>query len=702
MDAFLTPRRKVAALLPRHKVRTDVEILLPRADPKSGKVANLAHPYSMRTAAAAPLGTDATRAAAFARLLPRALMTLAVAVMLFRAFASIDGRTTTSDESLYLSEAVSIGAGHVEYASGEPIVHRPPLYPAMLAPVMAATGNDVDAARMVPIVCALGALAALFWLASLLFGRDAAALAVAIAAVAETQARLTTGFFTDVPAAMWLIASAAALITAHRRDDMRWFAAAGTMLALSFWTKETAIAWLPLPLALALIDPPARPKRGIAIFGVVFALLVAPWFAWVWWHTGVAFKVDGTLALALSGAALSGAAVAVAIVAARAPWPRGRAAIAMATALTLAWGALMLAVLVSRPEPNDTSYWRSLPSWTAQILAPNMQPWPLIAPAWAWLAWRVAQGGRGLAMPLLLAGFGSAVLVYVANMGWEPRQVVWLAYLSYAVLAWALIEATSALAARWRWTDATRATLVGGMAATCAVFAAWNGGWRAGDTATGPAADWQSTDEQAIAGWLRELPPGSPVLASRLYSAQLYTDSGGSRPVRQLPTLGVTLDDSGAVRPFGTMFRYEDAATDLGAPRTWIGLRPHALGAYSVALAEEDLLASIRHSGASHLLLTGDDGGFSSLAYRPYFEAHPAFTLERADEDGEIRAYLYAIDAARLDGVSPPLMLSLDDLVPLLTHRRSGEATFWRAVAPHGVLLDGQLLDPADMASLAR
>lgn len=655
----------------------------------------MTHLYGV--SAAAPAARPAARTEAIARLLPRALMTVAVAVMLLRAIAGIDGRITTSDESLYLSEAVSITDGRFEYASGEPIVHRPPLYPAVLAPVMAATGNDVDASRIVPIVSALGALAALFWLASLLFGRDTAALAVTIAAVAETHARLATGFFTDVPAAMWLLACAAALLTAHRRDDMRWFAAAGTMLALAFWTKETAVAWLPLPLVLALVDPPARPKRGIVAFGATFAAIVTPWFAWVWWHSGETFKADGGLLLAAVGGV-----GALAIVAARARWPRGRVALAFAIALVAAWGALMLAALESRPEPHNIAYWRSVPEWAAQILAPSVQPWLLIAPAWAWLAVRVARGDRALAMPLLLAGFGAPIIVYVANAGWEPRQVLWFVYLSYAVLAWAIIEAASALAARWRWSDTVRWSFAGGIAVACAVFAAWGGGWRAGDAATGPAADWRSADERIIAGWVRELPPGASILASRLYSAQLYVDTSGTRAIRQLPTLGVTIDDDGAVRPFGTMFRYEDAGTDFGTQRTWIGLRPHALGAYNVALAEEDLLASIRDSGARYVLLIGDDGGFSSLSYRPYFDAHAAFTLLRADDAGDIRAYLYAIDAARLDAVSPPLMLTTADLAPLLAHPRAGDASFWRALAPHGVLLEGQLLDAADMASLTQ
>lgn len=661
----------------------------------------MAHPHTIsrqRPDTAAASG----RAVAGARMLPRALVTLAVAAMLLRVFLALDDRGVTSDESLYLSEAVSITDGRIEYASGEPIVHRPPLYPAMLAPVMAATGNDVDAARIVPIMCALGALAALFWLASLLFGREAAALAVAIAAVAEVPSRLAGGFFVDVPAAMWLMASAAALLVAHRRDDapshaIKWNAAAGALMGLSFLTKETAILWLPLPVAFALIDPSAQPKRGIALFALAFGALAAPWFTWVAWHTGSPFKLDG---LAFGSVAVAGALAAA--VAMRAPWPRGRAADGIAIALMVAWGALMLAVLESRPEPHTMEYWRSVPTWTARVFAPNVATWLLVGPAWGWLACRYVRGDRTLAMPLLLAGFGAPLYLYVANMGWEPRQVAALVYVSYAVLAWAIADVTARLAARWRWTDAARLSVAGGAAVACGLIAVATGGWSLREAEAGAAADWRSADEQAIAGWLRELPPASVVLSSRLYSAQLYVDTDGALPIRQLPTLGVAIGDDGAVRPFGTMFRYEDAEADLDAAPTWIGLRAHADGAYSVGLAEEDLLTTIREAGASYVLVSGDDGGFSSLAYLPYFSANPGFHLRESDAEGDIRANLYAVDASRLAPQSPPLMLTTGDLAPLLAHPRAGDAAFWRGLAPHGVLLDGQLLDAEDMASLSR
>src|SRR5262245_4334146 len=129
--------------------------------PRLGRTAS-----PVRTAGASRLATGDTAALLLAL--------VAVCVLLARAVWGVSGDPVTSDESLYLSEAVSIADGRLEYASGDPITHRPPLYPAMLAPVMAVSGNSVDATRAVPIALAIGALAALYWLGRITIGHRAA------------------------------------------------------------------------------------------------------------------------------------------------------------------------------------------------------------------------------------------------------------------------------------------------------------------------------------------------------------------------------------------------------------------------------------------------------------------------------------------------------------------------------------------------
>ncbi len=637
---------------------------------------------------------SATGTVTAVRLLLPVLMALAIALLLIRAMSGIAGRELTSDESLYLSEAVSIADGRVEYSSGDPIVHRPPLYPATLAPILRLSGNDVEVARVVPLAYAIGALAALYWLIALLFGRDVAAGAVLLAALAAAPAKLASGFFVDIPAAMWLMACAAALITARQRESVRWQAAAGALLGLSFLTKETAILWLPLPVAYGLVTQAQRPWRDAAVFYCLFAMLVVPWFGWVAWHTGGIFKVEGGLAaLTLCGLA------ALTLAGRRVPRLRPPRTYVAATVIVAAWAVAMLWVLESRPEPHPFEYWSSVPDWTVHVFGTNTEPWLFIALAWVWLAIR---GGGRQTMPLLFVGLGAPLYMYVANRGWEPRQVIWLTYLSYGILAWSVFDAAATASRRWRWDETSCVAAATVAIVALASIAGYASDLRAGSAEHGQATDWRSRDEQMIASWLRELPGGSSVLASRQYAGQLYVDTDGALPIRQLPTLGVTAPDEGGVRAFGTMFRYEDASTDLVTARSWIGLRPFRGRSYDVALAEEDLLTAIRDNDATHLLLTGDDGGFSSLSYRPYFEQNPAFSLVRADDEGDVRAYLYRIDTGALAARNAPLMLSLDDAAHLLQLPEAVEVAFWRTLAPRGVLLEGQHLDEKDMASLAK
>lgn len=627
------------------------------------------------------------------------LAALAVLVLLARALIAAPAAPVTSDESLYLSEAVSIAQGRIEYASGDPIVHRAPLYPSTLAPLLRLSGYSVDATRAIPVLYALGALAALYALGRATFGARAAAAAVSLAAVASYPASLATAFFVDTPMTMWLLAAAALLASDRNqtRPSLHRYAVAGALLALAFLSKETAIAWLPLPLTLALLSAALRRRaRPLAAFYATFAAGVSPWFAWVAVHEGALFKLDGgTVARAAAFAVVSMAGVAALAILHR----RLRIAPSwcIAAAFAAAWCALMLYVLESRPEPQPAGYASSVPSWLWRVFASNVEPALLIAPAWLWTAYRAVRGDERARIVAAIALFALPLLLYVANRDWEVRQVMPLVYLSYLVLAAGALAALDRAAERWRAPQ--RSLAAAALIAALALVAGFATGLGPRDSAA--SVDWRTDDERQIAGWLASLPEGSSVLSSRQYYAQLFVDTRGRLPIAQLPTLGATIDERG-LAPFGTMFRYADSGADLRAQRHWLHVRKYEGRPYVVALAEDDLLAEIRARDVTHILLTGDDAGFSSLAYRRYFESSAAFAVARSSPGG---AVLFTVDRARLLPQRPPLVMSVNDLVYVVMRSgaRSEDESFWTSLAPSGLLLDSaQLLDAADLASLAR
>jgi 4-amino-4-deoxy-L-arabinose transferase-like glycosyltransferase len=643
--------------------------------------------------------------------IPVALLAVALALFAARAAATWNSAPVTSDESLYLSEAVSISHGHVTYSSGDPIIHRPPLYPATLAPVMQLSGNDLAVARVVPALYALGALLALFLLGCALFDPMTAAVATLLAAAAAYPAQLSVAFFVDTPAAMWALGAVAALVYGMRADrrTARWCGLAGVLLGLSFLTKETAVFLLPLPTLIALFDREAwRRMRwsGIACWCGGALICIAPWFVWTAVQTRTIYKLPQAAVIELAVAAC-----AVAIVGLLA-WARLRGRIRITERAARGIGALVLAasiavglrVLELRPEPQPIDYAHTVPSWLLHVYGSSIEPAPLIALAWLYLLWRACRGHPGARVIALFAALQLPVLVFVANRDWEPRQVMPLVYLSYLALAWALVDAGRHVTARWsapeQWMAA--AATIAGLACIAGFVSQLHTG-QAADPGSAGILDWNGPAERAASRLLDGVPPGSVVLSSRLFYSQLYVDHDGGMTIRQLPTLGVRIT-SGArpIRPFGTLFRYEDATADLTAPRNWISLHEYATHDYAIGISEEDLLSSISDHHADFVLISGDDAGFSSLTYLSYFEENPAFRLVDATGGPDVRSYLFAVDRTRLAPEHAPLDLDMRDFAYIgsVDDGAAGNAAWWRLVAPNGVRLDGGAIIDASSAAL--
>ena len=199
----------------------------------------------------------------------------------------------TSDESLYLAEAHALAHGHgLTYPSGEPVTHRAPLYPLVLAPAVAIAGDD-GAYAVVKAIVIINVL-----LVALIAWRMAGAIGGAAAGVTAGGSAylngLGTTLYLDPMQSMFMLLAVASLAEAMRRPRVAWFAAAGVSIGLSFLVKEAAVQWAPLGVIAWLALPALRTRigaRGAVAFSTALALVVAPWFVWVWVQTDAVFML---------------------------------------------------------------------------------------------------------------------------------------------------------------------------------------------------------------------------------------------------------------------------------------------------------------------------------------------------------------------------------------------------------------------------
>jgi len=102
--------------------------------------------------------------------------------------------------------------------------------------------------------------------------------------------------------------------------------------------------------------------------------------------------------------------------------------------------------------------------------------------------------------------------------------------------------------------------------------------------------------------------------------------------------------------PESNLFRWEDGDVyPPAASDTWLRLRQFPGKNYWIGLRQQELLAYIVEHEIDYVVLTGDDGTFSSLHDASYFGAHPAFTLVHwAGETPAEQLYVYAVDREAL------------------------------------------------------
>ncbi len=619
--------------------------------------------------------------------LRHAALPMAFAVVVLLALPLIFARPAnlTSDESLYLAEAYNIAHGKgFSYPSGEPITHRAPLYPLILAPAVRLGGTDAayGVARATVVLNAM----LLMLLAWRMAGALAGAIAGATAAASSYLAGLGTTLYLDPAQCSFMLLALLALHEAARRQAARWWAASGLALALAFLVKESAVQWAPLGTLAWLAVPSMRNAtgaRGVLAFTLTFAAGIAVWWVWFYRETGQLYMLgpaDGS-----GGWMLGGAALGVAVFAAAVAWsPRAGArasrlmpplAAPAAVLVVVAWGGFMLYGLTrysSWGYPND--YLATVPRYLTTV-APAAQPFFLIVAAWSWIAVR-ALVRRDDASRLIVA----AALLFVpfalfsANRSLQLRDSLPIVYLSYAVLGIGLADGLRALRGALARPVGevvlfAAVAVIGGSFALhqSASFMLSNDQASSGEVR---ADAWNNPFARDIARWMdANLPAGSRVLTSRLYFSSLYVNTGGRFEIRQLPTVRVDVDTRGGTLlvPRSNLFRWGDLDLRGGQPGDqWLYLKQFPGKGYWVGLSQQELLAYTGAHDVDYIVLTGDDVAFSSIAYASYFSGHPAFKLVHTEQYSRSdQVFVYSVDRSRLQPVAHSAVITPSNMAEL-------------------------------------
>lgn len=207
--------------------------------------------------------------------------------------------------SAFEDEALYLYAGHREIAF---LVHHTPtyddystyfsgapfLYPVAAAPVDGVFG--LEGARMLSLLCMLGATCAVWATTKLLFGRHAAACAAALFAVAAPTFLLGRLATYDAPA-LFFLSLAFWLVVRTARRSMGWVLLAVPVTALAVGTKYAALLYVPTIAAAAVLagryggGRKSVPRRCLAALarGLLFAGALAGVLAGGLWLLGSGF-----------------------------------------------------------------------------------------------------------------------------------------------------------------------------------------------------------------------------------------------------------------------------------------------------------------------------------------------------------------------------------------------------------------------------
>ncbi len=199
------------------------------------------------------------------------------------------------DEAWYLLLGRNVMAGDGYTLSGLQHVALSPLYPLLAGALGSIMGNPIWAGRIVSAVAA-GLLVIPCWsIFRRLAGRSTALLACALVAVMPSLAPFVVAWWVgwdlwvgaEPVLHLFLYSGIALFLRARARGHVGDWALAGTAFALAYLARPEAVVVFGLlglgAAAVAVIRRSSRAAVGVAVFGLVFGLVVAPY--WIYLHS---------------------------------------------------------------------------------------------------------------------------------------------------------------------------------------------------------------------------------------------------------------------------------------------------------------------------------------------------------------------------------------------------------------------------------
>jgi 4-amino-4-deoxy-L-arabinose transferase-like glycosyltransferase len=611
------------------------------------------------------------------RSLPHELIFHAAAIILIvtltlPAFFAGPARLT-SDESLYSAEALNIAAGKgLTYPSGEPIVHRAPLYPAMLAVERLLLGPEIENLYWLPRLATAANALLVYAFARMLFGPMAGFLGGVLAGATPYLNSLGTTLFLDGVLTTFVLLALLTYWKAFESRRIRLNLLAGLLLGLAILVKESAVLFVPLAVVVPLLAGERHWVAGAVAWAAGVSIAAGWWWVWVFVHTGTLFQVGGPgepLVSVLIGAAVAGAG-AIILYASTAGSRRGRTSILVgrvtAVAIVVGWSALFIFGLEQRGWDYPRHYLTNVPAYMATVVAGALIPAPIIALAWVWALVRSLRGDRWVSVPAAAGLLFLPFFFVVANRDLSLRDLLPLIYLSFVLLggaAVALLTMGERIAAVQgsAWPRVAGGALI--LFLVGVTLGASAGRFERSEAVT-LQDDWNNRVARDLAFWLTlNVAPGTPVMSTRLYYSHVYYLTDARFPVHQLPTVLVRAapgTTAGGLQSRSTLFRWEDHLfTPRGVDARWLYLTAYGAKGYFVGLNEEDLLEALRTREIRYVIVSTTDAGFSSPSMHSYLDNNPAFRLvyeKRYSEIDETR--VYQVSLAALHSQPRPLQVT--------------------------------------------
>ena len=207
------------------------------------------------------------------------VLAVALIVRLCALYQFADVDTLRGDEVYYTTVARAIAAG-----AGHPGSLRPPLYPTMVAAVLAVAGDDLLAVRVVQILLSLCTVVCVFHVCRRRFGLAAAGVSGLLCAVSPGLVHYSHFLWSEGLNALLVAILFVLLDRVDRRADLPTIVGAGLVLGLLALTRETWLYFVPIVALWIFLGQPGAGGAGAGsrtlaagalLVGTV--IIVVPW-----------------------------------------------------------------------------------------------------------------------------------------------------------------------------------------------------------------------------------------------------------------------------------------------------------------------------------------------------------------------------------------------------------------------------------------